>query len=255
MDVESEGRSTAVVTGGLGGIGSAVVARLTGAGHRVICVDVARPGADTTGTPGPGAGAHITVDLGSAAGCTEAVTSIGALTGRVDILVHCAAAMLLQHPQQTSVADFDRVLAVNVRAPWLLTTGLVPLLVRGSGKSVVHIGSTHSQQTKVESFPYNVSKGALAALTKALAVDLGPLQIRVNAVLPGFVATSPAVAWVQRQPDPEKAWATIADASPTRRVVTPDDVAAAVMYLSSADAVGVSGTELIVDGGRQVLRA
>ena len=247
---------TAVVSGAAGGIGAAITRRLAEAGSRVIELD--QPGADVADDRAPARRTEradlVRADLRSPSEVASAIEAIQRITRHVDLLVNCAARQTMKSPLETTLAEFDAVMAVNVRAAWQLTVGLMPLLLAGDGRAVVNIGSTHPHQTKLGSFPYNVSKGALLALTKALAVDLGQHGIRVNSVLPGFVATPAAQGWVEAQPDPAETWQAITQAHPGGRIPTAEDVAEAVLFLASPGAAGISGTELFVDGGRHALR-
>lgn len=242
----------AVVSGGTGGIGWAVVEGLCVAGYAVVVLDRhplrAHAWGDQILQP-------VQLDLSVAANVARAIDRVAGAVDRVDVLVNCAATSLMQDPRDTTVADFDSVMATNVRTPWQLTVGLLPLVIRGTHRSVVNIGSTHPHQTKAGSFPYNVSKGALQTLTKALAVDLGDLGIRVNTVAPGFIATPRAKEWLNAQPDPQLAWQTVVDAHPTGRAPTEEDVASAVVFLASLEAKGISSCEIVVDGGRAAMRA
>lgn len=245
-------RKTAVVTGARGGIGAAIVAQLLAADYRVIALDL--PSKDAQESPNDNAAIQVSCDLSSSSQIRSAVAQIREITQQVDLLVNGAARIQLGNLLEITIEEFDSVMAINVRAAWQLAVELCALLREADGGSIVNIGSTHPQQTKVDSFPYNVSKGALLTLNKALAIELGALGIRVNSVLPGFIATPASLAWVKAQGDPQTAWETIAQAHPGARIPTADDVAAAVLFLASPAANGISGSELVVDGGRQVLR-
>lgn len=240
----------AVVSGSSGGVGSAIVARLVSEDYRVLALDRVDPAA----TPSVREGDAILVDLAKSDEVAAAVTGIRERVEHVDALIHCAGRVLLQDPRVTSNEDFDQVMAVNVRSAWELSIGLLRLMTHGAGRSVVLIGSTHPRQTKISSFPYNVSKGAVLALSKSLAVDLGPMGFRVNSVSPGYVATPMSEDWVAGQADPEAVRKNIESALPGSGPPTPRDVANAVLFLISDQAVGISGIDLLVDAGRSAMR-
>jgi NAD(P)-dependent dehydrogenase (short-subunit alcohol dehydrogenase family) len=254
-----EGRA-ALVTVGSRGIGRAIVELFLAEGARVMSCDKdAAAGALALsevrarfGHDAPIAFCHA--DLGNIEqieGCVrEAIGQMGAPT----ILVNNAASNFQRHTAETTLDEFAATMDVNVRGYWYLARLLHPHMARGRSGSIVNIASTQAYQTHKASFPYNVSKGAVLALTRAMAVDFGPDGIRVNSILPGFVATKLSRDWVGRFDDPERKWREIMEAHPLGRIPTVDEVAKAALFLAGDDSSGVSGVELLVDCGRQAQR-
>lgn len=220
-----------VITGASGGIGSACVEMFHKQGSMVIGID-----ADT----GSQADEHHVIDLSSEQ-CGEEVAQ--ALDGReVEVLVNNAAFAPYSPALDTDTAAWDRTLAVNLRAPFLIAKALYPAL-RSSHGSVVNVSSVHAVATSPGVAAYAASKGGLLALSRALALEWAP-DVRVNCVLPGAVDTEMLAAGLSRS---ELDVTGLGEKHPLRRVGTPAEIAEAVAFL--ADARFVTGASLVVDGG------
>jgi NAD(P)-dependent dehydrogenase (short-subunit alcohol dehydrogenase family) len=220
-----------VITGASGGIGSACVDTFQKQGSMVIGID-----ADT----GSQADEHHVIDLSSER-CGEEVAQ--ALGGReVEVLVNNAAFAPYSAALDTDTAAWDRTLAVNLRAPFLIAKALYPAL-RSSHGSVVNVSSVHAVATSPGVAAYAASKGGLLALSRALALEWAP-DVRVNCVLPGAVDTEMLSAGLSRSGLDVTG---LGEKHPLRRVGTPAEIAEAVAFL--ADARFVTGASLVVDGG------
>lgn len=246
-----------VVTGGARGIGLEVVRAFAHAGYRVVTCDADVGLNGTVDMVNREIGAEIVTGLRGDVeqlSTLDSLAELAAATGQPHALVNNAALVMLQRSDATTVVDFERAIHVNVRAYWYLTMKLRDDLRTSGSGAVVNIGSTHPWQTKRASFPYNITKGAVLALTKSLAVDLGPEGIRVNSVVPGIVDTQPTRDWIATQDDPDATHRSVLDDHPLQRLPTMVEVAAAVLFLCSSAASGISGTELVVDCGRHAQR-
>ena len=239
-----EGR-TALVTGASRGIGAAVAAALDGAGARV-----ALSGRDVEQLDNVAAGlSHTPVVLPAELADVEAPgrlakAALGEL-GVVDILVNNAAAAARLPTVDLDAATIDTLLAVNVRAPLLLIAGLLPSMIERGRGSIVNLSSVSGIVGTPRRAAYAASKGAVDALTRSLAMELGSAGIRVNAVAPGVVDTA---LWARNKAIPGVV-EQIEAQTPLRRWATPDDIAQVVVFLASDAARFVTGETISADGG------
>jgi NAD(P)-dependent dehydrogenase (short-subunit alcohol dehydrogenase family) len=240
-----------VVTGGSLGIGEAV-ARLIAAqgGSVVIASRQAAAGAAACAAIGKrrGTAIHIAADISREADVKRLIdTTIGRL-GRIDVLVNNAGVHTTGDVAATPLADWERIMAVNVTGAFLCTKYAVDALASAKGV-VVNVSSEAGLVGIRDQVAYNVSKAAMIALTRSCAVDLARLGIRVNCVCPGTTATPLVEELVAKSPDPAAARRQWESIRPMNRLGTPDEVASAVLYLASAEAGYVTGAVLAVDGG------
>lgn len=230
-----------MITGSTRGIGRAVARRLAANGARVVVHGRSPDDANTVAAEVTGAGgsAHAYAgDLGTTAAVDGIIAAALAAFGRIDILVNNAALTATFQPALEFTDErIDEILAVNLRGPILLALRAARWMAKHGGGTIVNVSSVGgSQRAHFDNAIYDATKGGLDGLTRALAVDLGPLGIRVNAVAPAAVTeVSP----------PEDRGTDL----PLRHGGTPDDVADAVLYLVSDAASFVSGQILYVDGG------
>ena len=244
---ELSGR-VAVVTGGAAGIGREIAASLGDAGARVVVADVA--GAEKTADSLSDNGIEafgLALDVSSeeqTAGLADAV--VGRF-GRVDVLVNNAGLFTGLTPgplTDISVAEWRRVMDVNVLGAFLCTRAVVPAMTEGG--CVVNIASTTAFKGVPNLLHYVASKGAVLAMTKAAAVELGPRGIRVNAVAPGFTVSDGVLGNAEAM---HAMRSTAAGKRALGREQTPADIVGAVRFLAGPAAGFVTGQTLVVDGG------
>jgi NAD(P)-dependent dehydrogenase (short-subunit alcohol dehydrogenase family) len=220
-----------VVTGSKGGIGSAIAERFTAAGERVVGLDVLDG-----------------VDVSRPDDCTAAVERIVADHGRIDVLCNNAGVGAVGDVVSSTPDDWARVFAVNVFGVANMSRAVLPVMRDARGGAVVNTCSVVASVGLVDRAVYSASKGAVLALTRAMAVDELPYGIRVNCVSPGTVASP----WVERtvaaQPDPDAALEALRRRQPLGRMVTTDEVAAAVVYLAD-ETTFTTGADVLLDGG------
>jgi meso-butanediol dehydrogenase/(S,S)-butanediol dehydrogenase/diacetyl reductase len=239
----------ALVTGGAHGIGKAIAQRFHQAGARVCILDSDRKA-------GEAAAAELAVgflhaDLGQAAQIAAAVKGFAERFARLDVLVNNAGIELDLPFAEVCAEDWDRLLAVNLRAPFLLTQCLLALFPAGGG-SIINISSIHASHAFPNATAYACSKAGLVALTRNLALELAGRRIRVNALCPGYIDTRLWESYLESSENAALLAQQIADLHPVGRRGTPADVAEAALFLAGPGSAFVNGTQLVVDGGLTV---
>ncbi len=238
-------RRTAIVTGASRGIGAATARALDRNGVRVALV--ARDSDDLRAVARELACDPIVLpaDLGEPDAPTDVAHAAIDAFGAVDILVNNAATAARLPTVDTDAELIDRMLAVNVRAPLLLVAAVIPSMIARGGGVVVNLSSVSGLVGTPNRAAYAASKGALDAVTRSLAIELGPHGIRVNAIAPGVVDTA---LWAKNKDVPGVV-ETIERQTPLRRWATPEDIADAIVLLTSDAARFVTGEVISVDGG------
>jgi NAD(P)-dependent dehydrogenase (short-subunit alcohol dehydrogenase family) len=242
----------ALVTGASRGIGRAIALALAGAGAAVFLAadgtreELAAVAAECR-TQSASARAEFGVfDLGDAAHVQRMVDAALACFGRVDVLVNNAGMRIRRPFGEFSVADFDRLVAVNLRAPFLASQAVVPSMRASGGGRIITIASQLGIVASPSSALYGLAKAALIYLTKAMALELARDNILVNAVSPGPIETEFTRAQMEKQPG-YKEWRE--SQVPLGRWGKPEEIAQTVLFLASTSATFMHGSNLVVDGG------
>ena len=234
-----------VVTGGASGIGLATARRLTSHGP-VIVVDFDQAALEAA------AGEGITpyrMDVSDAQAWAELAAHIGQTHGRLDALVHNAAMCRIAPLTDTTNDQFDATYATNVGSVLIGTRELWDLLT-GSRGSIVNVASVAALVGQDRSAAYVASKGAVLALTRALAIELAPFGVRVNSVCPGTTMTPLLQRHFQSIPAGDETQAHLTRRHPLGRLLTPEDIAPSIVHLLFEEtASGMTGTNIVIDGG------
>jgi NAD(P)-dependent dehydrogenase (short-subunit alcohol dehydrogenase family) len=240
----------AIVTGGARGIGRAIAGELAGRGARVVIGDVAD--ADVTAKELADTGLAITgdrLDVCDEEGVAAMVGAAAEAHGGIDILVNNAGLFATLQPrgfEEIDVAEWRRVMDVNVLGYFLMARAVAPHLRRRGGGSIVNIASTSSMKGIARLLHYTSSKGAVQAMTRSLATELGRDAVTVNAVAPGFTVSDGVL-------DNAEAVAGMRDSAAGKRALgremLPADVVGAVGFLVSPAGSFITGQTLVVDGG------
>jgi len=241
---------TAVVTGGASGFGAGIVTRFLAEGAKVAIVDLNEAGAnaliDSLGTDRVHFEYANLTDSGSV---SETFAKLRSRWDSLDILVNNAGTTHLpMQMEDVTEEDFDKVFAVNAKSVFYTSKYGVPWMKKTGAGAIVNIASTAALSPRANLTWYNASKGWMVTATKSMAIELAPDGIRVNAICP-VAGETPLLASFMGGDTPatrEKFIASI----PLGRLSTPEDIAAAALYLSSDDAAMITGVALEVDGGR-----
>jgi 2-dehydro-3-deoxy-D-gluconate 5-dehydrogenase len=244
LDIFRLDNKVALVTGSAGGLGAAIAIALSQAGAKVACHGNRRAATETATTIG-GDAAAFRADLSSTTGAEDLFAQVKEKFGRVDILVNNAGTILRAPAEDVTLEDWQQVLQVNLTSVFQLSQlAARDMIGRGQGK-IVNIASLLSFQGGIRVPAYAASKGGVAQLTKALANEWAAKGIQVNAIAPGYFATSNTEAL---QAD-ETRNRQILERIPAARWGQPQDLAGAALYLSCAASDYVTGSILTVDGG------
>jgi NAD(P)-dependent dehydrogenase (short-subunit alcohol dehydrogenase family) len=239
---------TILITGAAGGIGRASVALFSQKNWRVIGVD-----RNEFGNEFPEKGLFIQSDISRPEDMESIFEKTKSFTDALDALVNNAALQVAKPLVQTTVAEWDAVMAANLRSVFLGVKLAHPLLKAGGG-AIVNVSSVHAVQTSANIAAYAASKGGLLALTRAMAIEFAPDNIRVNAILPGAVDTPMLRAGLGRghvgSGDMQERLDNLARKTVNGRVGTPEEIAHAVYFLADNEQSSfMTGQAMIVDGG------
>ena len=234
----------AIVTGGSRGIGAEIARRFVAEGAKVIATARRVPTASSGEQP-----FFVAGDVSRTADVERIVAQAVSEFGRLDILVNNAGIQLQRSIEETSEADWDEVMDVNVKGMFLYIKAALGPMRRSGGGAVINIGSYDGFVADPNFAAYCASKGAVHALTRAVAVDLGRDNIRCNVICPGWIETEMLEDYYDHLPDPAAARAGIAGLHPVGRTGRPADVANLAVWLASDESAFCTGQQFVVDGG------
>jgi len=243
-----------IVTGGGSGIGRATALKLASEGASVLVADIDGDGAAQTVASVEAAGgraAAVIADVSDEAAAARIVRRAVELWGRVDVLVNNAASFHHRRIEDATRADWEKVLGVNVMGTSFCSKHAVEVMKAQGGGAIVNVASINGLVAMPEWVTYNASKAAVVEMSKTMAMDLAPFNIRVNCVCPGMTDT-PALKRVIDDfgISTEQAIETyVAPRCLIKRFGKPEEIAAAIAFLASDDASYMTGSTVVVDGG------
>jgi NAD(P)-dependent dehydrogenase (short-subunit alcohol dehydrogenase family) len=235
-----------IVTGGSRGIGRAIVDRCLAEGAAVVATARHAPPRPFTASERL---AFETCDVSNAAEVQAIIDLTVRRFGGVDVLVNNAGAQLEKSIADTTDEEWDRVMAVNARGVFLFARAALPHMVARGGGSIVNIGSYDGFVADPNMAAYCASKGAVHALSRAIAVDHGQQGVRCNVICPGWIETDMLEAYIESRPDPAAVRRSVAAIHPVGSIGRPADIANMALWLASDESRFVSGQLFVVDGG------
>ncbi len=248
----------ALITGATGGIGAAIARLFVAEGAAVALLDRAQPPLDILAAELTAAGGKVSVhaaDITQNAAVATAVNDAARAHGRLSILINCVGLLRTGKVDEMTEADFDAIMAVNVKGVWLATKHAVPHLraVGAAGHpAIVNLSSVSAYIGTVSGFAYTVTKGAVSSFTHAVSQGLAADGIRVNAVAPGYVDAGFTHQSKISDAYPPAMLARANSLHVMNRMAQPSEIAEAVLFLASRRASFVTGTVLFADGGFMV---
>jgi NAD(P)-dependent dehydrogenase (short-subunit alcohol dehydrogenase family) len=242
----------ALVTGAASGIGRGIALRLAEMGAFVAVLDIDETNGRATAAEIEAAGRGsipLNCDVRSGADCRRAVATVIERQGKIDILCNCAGIAIRKDIVDLTEDEWDLALDVTLKGIYLLSREVVPHMIRSGGGSIVNIGSGWSLKGGPRAASYCAAKGGAVNLTRAMAIDHGKNNVRVNCVCPGDVDTPMLLSECAQLGENREAFMREAANRPLARVGTPDDIANAVLFLASPMSSWITGAALVVDGG------
>lgn len=230
---------TAIVTGAASGIGKATAELLAELGANVVLADIAEAS---------GPGTYVRCDVSRREDCERTVRTAVDTYGGLDVLFNNAGIIRRSTVLDITEDDWDLVMAVNIKSIMLMSRYAVPVMAEAGGGSIVNTGSGWGIKGGARAISYCASKGAVVNMTRAMAIDHGPQNIRVNCVCPGDTATGMLADEARQLGEPVDAFYTDAADRPLGRIGQPRDIAQTVAFLASDAAAFVSGSVIAVDG-------
>lgn len=235
----------AIITGGGSGIGKAIAKAFVREGAQVVIAGRDSKKLEAAAAEIGGECLAVSADMSSAGEVQKLVSAAVEKFKSINILVNNAAVLLPGTAESLTEEDFDQTMSINVRGLWLMSRGVLPHMRAGGGGSIVNIGSVLGLAGARNRVAYSASKGAVVAMTKAMALDHAAENIRVNCICPGIVATEMVAKFNTDEAVRKQRLAL----HPMGRFGEPDDIASAAVFLASEESGWTTGSVLTIDGG------
>lgn len=242
----------AIVTGAASGFGAEIARRFIAEGAKVMLSDINEKGVQDVAASLGGNAAAVRCDVSRKADIENLVAATVKKFGTLDIVVNNAGYTHKNQPMlNVDEETFDRMFAINVKSIYLMTLATVPIMRAKKRGNIINIGSVSGMRPRPGLVWYSASKAAVNLMSKAMAVELGPDNIRVNAIAPVMSPTGLIESFMGMPDTPENRKKFLGNI-PLGRLATPTDIAKAAVYLASDDSDFITGVEFPVDGGRSV---
>jgi NAD(P)-dependent dehydrogenase (short-subunit alcohol dehydrogenase family) len=242
----------ALVTGAGSGIGAAIAETFARAGAELIVTDrdvaTAQATVDRIAAAG-GQARAVPLDVTDDDACSRVAAEVHAAAGRLDVLVNNAGIGHVGTVLQTTGADMDRLYAVNVRGVFNVSKAFLPRMLERRAGAIVNMASVGGVIGIPDRLAYCTTKFAVVGLTKSMALDHAAAGVRINCICPGRVETPFVAARLREYPDPERARREMSSTQAVGRMGRPEEIASAALFLASDEAVFVTGSALMIDGG------
>ncbi len=251
MNVRLDGR-TALVTGAGEGIGRGCALALAAAGAEVIVNDKnPATGEDTVEAlrRAGGLGRFLAADVSDPHAVAGMFHSIAARYQALHILINNAGFNLFKGIQETTLEEWNAIFSVDSTGVFLVTKAALPLLKAAGNASIINIASVHAQLTVANITAYAAAKGAVVAMGRSLAQELGPFGVRVNTISPGFMDTPLLDRWLATEPDAAAAMVRVNGYHPLGRIGRPEDIGNLVTFLAADVSGFITGANIVIDGG------
>jgi NAD(P)-dependent dehydrogenase (short-subunit alcohol dehydrogenase family) len=242
----------AFITGAGRGIGRAIARKMAAEGASVVIAELDQATGQTVADELLAAGLRalsIPTNITRESDVKQAVDQAVGHFGKLDILVNNAGITFRYDALTMTEDQWHAAMDVDVKGVWLCCKYAIPHMQAQGGGAIVNISSVHARTTGAKYFPYAAAKAAVLGLTRNLALDFGPQNIRINAICPGWVRTEAVQEWIDSQPDPVAYEKRILSFQPVRRIGSPEEVANLVAFIASDEASYMTGAELVIDGG------
>ena len=245
------GGKVVIVTGAAHGIGKGVAAAFAQEGARVYGMDLDAAGLRANEEALTGAGGRfsaVVADVSVPTEITRSIERVHSEAGRIDVLVNNAGINMGKRIAELELSDWERVFNTNLRSAYLASKAAWAALQASGSGNIVNMGSVMGQVGGVGAPAYCSTKAALIMLSRCLAKDGAASGIRVNCICPGYIDTPIMDRVLDAMPDPVQARADLVQRMPLRRLGSPQDIAAGILFLASEEAAYISGIELTIDG-------
>ena len=242
----------ALVTGAASGIGEAIAHTFAKSGASVYVADINEQNGSKVAaaiTKDGGIAEFLNLNVANDQDCVDAARTVHSKYDRLDILVNNAGLGHVGAIEQTTADDLDRLYSVNVRGMFSLTKAFIPKMLERKHGVIINMSSVGGVAAVKDRIAYCTTKFAVVGFTKCIALDHALDGIRANCICPGRVETPFVKARIAEYPDPEKAYKEMAATQAQGRMGTPEEIAAAALYLASDEAAFVTGTSLLIEGG------